>query len=233
MNRNTRILIILAVIAVTMAAFSPAFAQEPQPDQPERGTLKELVLEFFAQVFGLDLQEVQELVAGKIRLVKIARDAGWSDEDIRQKMPQVFQGALDQAVGEGLITEEQAGRITNRHERRVEQRGDRLDALLERLGLTKEQLKEKLDSGMTIKEIAEEQGIEITRRPAPRLRLSPPWLKGLALEKLADECGFSVEELREQLKEGTPFKEICPDVDLPRRPWRGPQQPLPEPGSNS
>lgn len=233
MNRYTRILIILAVIVVTLAAFSPAFAQEPQPDQPDRGSLKELILEFFSQVFGLDVSEVQELVADKIRLVKIARDAGWSDEDIRQKMPQVFQGALDQAVENGLITEEQAGRITNCQERRVERRGDRLDALLERLDLTKEELKEKLDSGMTVKEIAEEQGIEIKGCPAPRWRLSPPWLKGLALERLAEECGISVEEIREQLKEGTPFKEICPDVELPGRPWRGPQQPLPEPGSNS
>jgi len=233
MKRHSKIIVILAVIAITLAGFSPALAQEPQPEPPEKGSMKEMILEFFAQIFNLDLEEVRELVSDKIRLVKIAKDAGWSKEDIREKMPEVLQEALDQAVEDELITEEQAERMSNRHGRRVERRDDRLDALLERLGLSKEELKEKLDSGMTLKEIAKDQGIEITKKPNPRLRCCPPWVKGLALEKLAEQCGLSVEELREQLKDGKNLKEICPNVELPERPWKSPQQPLPEPGGGA
>ena len=233
MKRHTKALIVMAVLAISLAAFSPALAQEPQPDRPERGAIKELILEFFANVFGLDLEEVQELVADKIRLVKIARDAGWSAEDIREKMPDVFQGALDQAVEDELITEEQAERLTNRHERRVERRQDIHGAMLDKLGLTQEELKQKLESGMTLKEIAEEQGIEIKERPQQRWRRSPPWLKGLAFERLAEKCGLSVEELKEQLQEGSRLEDICPNIELPERPWGGPRQNLPEPGGGA
>lgn len=233
MKRHTKVLVVLAVLTISLMAFSPALAQDTQPDQPEKGAIKELILQFFADVFGLDLEEVQELVADKFRLVKIARDAGWSAEDIREKMPEVLEGALDQALDDGLITEEQAERLTNHHERRVERRQDIRGAMLDKLGLTQEELKEKFESGMTLKEIAEEQGIEINRLPGQRWRWSPPWVKGLAIERLAEKCGLPVEELKEQLQEGSRLKDICPDLELPERPWRSPDQPLPEPGGGA
>ncbi len=91
--------------------------------------------------------------------------------------------------------------------------GQRLERAAEMLGMSAEELQAMIDEGKTIKEIAEELGVELPRRPG----------QGQRLERAAEMLGMSAEELQAMIDEGKTIKEIAEElgVELPRRPGQG------------
>ena len=192
MKKNYLILSSLMVLALAFGAVSPAFAGDG--DQPEHrsGALKEYLVEAFASVAGLDLSEVQS-----------RRDAGESLKDIAESldiifsMSDVISSAAAQALADGVISQEQADRITSRDYKSG-------TGPFSELGLSTEEIRGMRDSGMTMQEIFAQQGMEFnhTRKGSGEHDGS----------KLMESCGITREELRERVKNGETLPDICPGV---------------------
>ena len=56
---------------------------------------------------------------------------------------------------------------------------------------------------------------------------------GMGVDELKPYLQINWKPIKEQLQEGSRLKDICPDLELPERPWRSPNQPLPEPGGGA
>ena len=106
----------------------------------------------------------------------IASKLGVETEDLDTAMQEAHQEMIEQAVADGSITQEQADRMLSRAEDglpfgKMGHRGGRgrgislglnqADALAEKLGLSLDELQEKLSAGETLSEIAEAQGVDL------------------------------------------------------------------------
>ena len=115
----------------------------------------------------------------------IARKLGVETDDLDTAVQEAHQEMIDQAVADGKITQEQAERMLSRGEGGFPggkmgfpggRRGGlgitlgQADVLADTLGLTLDELREKLAAGETLAEIAEGQGVDLE---AVRAELQP------------------------------------------------------------
>jgi len=189
------------VLALAFGAASPAFAQGG--DHPERGDgpLSEYLIAAYADATGLSVEEVQSRVVAGETLKDIAASLGYSD-----LKGTVGSNALAMAVSAGAITQEQVDRLANR-----EEMGGKGAGIFEKLGLSKEETKALLDSGMTMQEIFAQQGVARGPRDGSHGGNFDP-RDG---SRIAEFCGVSTDEVRSRMKAGETMQEICPGFGLP------------------
>ncbi len=197
MDKKYKFVVILAALSMALAVVTPAFAQTPTLPTPHEGPLSEYMVEAFAASVGLSVEEIQTRMANGETLRDITQSLGY-DKDM---MADVSSTALSAAVSAGAITQEQADKITNRKR----QGGPGGFAMLEKLGLSGEEFKALIESGMTIQEIFAQQGVEFTPRT--------PNGNG----NIAEQCGLSQEEIKARLDAGESMQDICPGVELPEK----------------
>ena len=208
MKKKTTILILLVLLIFSVTFATTAFAEEgtppPEPIPPpesngeiyfrgidlgdfDGSVLHELLIKAFIEITGLYEDEVQAFLDKGMNLVSIAILLGYSGEDLTDLMEKVGEEALDLAVEKKLISQGIADAISDR----VDQLGSSLN-LMEQLGLTREELKEMLASGMTICDIAIEQDIGFTSLWTYRCRFSTE-----EYQVAFEERYFLVEDYRE------------------------------------
>ncbi len=73
-----------------------------------QGVMHDVVLQTFAEKLGLSEEDLQNRLDGGETLWKIASEQGISEEDFTTWMEEARSQALDQAVTDGTITQEQA-----------------------------------------------------------------------------------------------------------------------------
>lgn len=211
MNNKIKIISLLAAFAMTFAAVSPAFAQEDSPPRRGEHPLSEYIFSAFAATVGLTEEEVKSRLDNGETLKQIAESLGYSET-----RSTVISTAITEAVSAGVITQEQADRMANREHRKGQFGGERREAMLENLGLTQGELRSLLDSGMTMQEIFEQQGVEMQFGGGSRIGEGGPG------GKLADHCGLAQEELQAGLDSGQTIQDMCPDLERPKT-GRGPR----------
>ena len=135
MKKTIKILTILAMLAISVAAVTPALAYDrPSRTLGERERpFSDLLIAAFAAETGLTVEEVQAFKDSGMTFVEIAQDLGYLGEDLINLFDQVRDTLLDMAVSEGLISEEMAARIAER----IIGFGPRIDKILERIGFTR------------------------------------------------------------------------------------------------
>lgn len=218
MNITFKIFSLLAVIAMAFAAVSPALAQKGTPPKRGDGPLSEFFAAAIAEVFGIDVEKFKARRANGERLMQIIQslDLGYDLETIKSMMETVGSTAVSQAVSAGAITQDQADRMANRERNKGQfGGGPRGGALLEKLGLTQEELKAALDQGLTMREIFEQQDVGFgTFGPGKGTRDRAEGPGGM----LAEQCELSAKEIRSRIQAGEALQDICPGVELPEFP---------------
>lgn len=164
MSKIGKIVGIATLVAVVSAiALGVAvYAQQPEPDTP-LGRITDYI------------EQVRDLIASKLGVAR-------ADLDTAEKEAQ--EEVLDQAVQDGVITQEQADRMLSHLEDgfwglgRMGHPGGRmggwkdnwpgspfmgcnLEWLAEQFGMTVDELKAELEAGKTITELAEEKGVDL------------------------------------------------------------------------
>jgi uncharacterized protein YidB (DUF937 family) len=159
MNFRTRLLSAAAAVTLlttgAIATISQASAQEPEPPVAEQGARKGKFLERIAEKLGITQEELQAAI-----------QAAATD-------------AVDEALADGRITQEQADKARERiesgkglrgfFERRQERREHRRDmvrqSLIESastaLGMTADELKTALKAGNSVADVAEAEGVSL------------------------------------------------------------------------
>ena len=169
MHRFVRLAVILTLLGISFASISPAFAQAETSaeDQPER-PLRDYVTAAFATALDLDLQDIQNRMDAGETFREIAAAQGVDGREFLSLMAEVIDEAGNQAIRDGVITQEDAERVRARVQRRRDFRERRRNrrtggAVLERLGITREELAEMRESGMSWAEILESLGVDFER----------------------------------------------------------------------
>jgi hypothetical protein len=147
-------------------------AYAPGPRDGDPGPIHELLIGEMAEALGMTADQLQARLDAGETMRDIAADAGYEGEDLFTLMSEVHEKVINQALDDGLITEEQAERMRERGGRFGRRsggpdgrRGDgRLSeyfhaALAEGLGITVADLEARIDAGETLRQIAEDLGI--------------------------------------------------------------------------
>ncbi len=154
-----------------------------EPDQPpiERGLLaqifdRESVQAIIADTLGISVEELEAAKEEGIRMQQLAEEQGVAIEDIQAAVEAYKAEAVQDALDAELITEAQAewllshdGRPTRHQVRRGIRNLIRniidpdmmKETAADALGLSVEEFAEAREGGMTMQELAEEQGVEI------------------------------------------------------------------------
>ena len=200
MQKLIRTLSILTVLVISFTSISPAFAQsETLSDSEDGRPLRDYVIAAFAAALGLDPADVQARLDGGETLQDIAASQGIVRDDFRRLMAEVMAEARAMALRDEVITEEEADRLRWRYKNRIDERRRRVRErltgnILERLGITREELAEMLQSGMSLAEITESLGVEL-RDFVDR-------------EGVIASLGLSREEIKARLDAGETLREI-------------------------
>jgi uncharacterized protein (DUF433 family) len=200
MQKSVRIFSILALLVILFSSVGPVYAQDvtASEDHPER-PLRDYVTAAFAAALNLDILDVQNRLDAGESYREIASSQGVEGREFLSMMAEVLAETVNEAIRDGVITAEEAERIRERCQKRREFLRRRLKrrigrAVLERMGIMREELAEILESGMTWTEILESLGIDIQQPNAG--------------EGFLDAFGLSCEEIRERLAEGETLREI-------------------------
>jgi hypothetical protein len=132
--KKTIFVMLALVLALGALGVGVAFAQTEEPPADEgapfgfgRGAMREKAealraykVEAFAAQLDLTVDEVTALLEGGTRLHQIALDNGVTEEDLPAFMQEVHQAALDLAVADGALTQEQVDRMQARMQARGE-----------------------------------------------------------------------------------------------------------------
>ena len=84
------------------------------------GQLSEYLHPAIAEALGITVEDFEARVEAGERLKDIAEDLGIADEDLREMMESAHEAALDQALKDGAITQEQYDQAQERRENRPE-----------------------------------------------------------------------------------------------------------------
>lgn len=139
MNKLLKSLVVLAVVAIAFGSATAVFAQSSTPQgtgpgvgftngrggkgggmlgangtTPQSGLLHDAMIAFFAEEFDLSVEELNELIAEGETLGAIALEKGLTFDDFRALMVDARAVALDQAVANGDLTQEQADWLKTR-----------------------------------------------------------------------------------------------------------------------
>ena len=182
-------LLVLLIIAGT-AAFTWANVDAAQTDQPdgvtgERPTVPireivdpEVIKAAVADALGLTVEELEEAREAGMTIPEVAEEQGVEMDDVRTAAEAARVEMVQDAVDEGLITEEEAEWMLNhrgprgrhgfgrhgpccRFLREVIDADMMKAAVAGALGLSVDELEAAREAGKTIAEVAEEQGVEM------------------------------------------------------------------------
>ncbi len=143
--KNLKKVVIVIGIAVAVSGATVAFAQDDlAPEAPEIPAAVALCLEAnqtareaaFSEALGITVEEFQEMRSSEMTLREIAEELG---VDLPERGSIEFEAEDCRGIA----------------------RAEVLAAAAEQLGLTVDELQAMFDEGMTLREIAEEQGIEL------------------------------------------------------------------------
>jgi len=125
--KKTIFAMLALVLALGVLGVGVAFAQTEEPPadgfpfgfgrgamREQAGTMRVYKVEAFAAQLDLMVDEVNALLNGGTRLHQIALDNGVTEEDLPAFMQEVHQAALDLAVADGVLTQEQADQMKAR-----------------------------------------------------------------------------------------------------------------------
>lgn len=169
MKKVLLILTVTGVIAAGLVIAAPTAAEEFTPPGPRggwgagEGPLHEVMLSSMADALGLNVGELEARLEAGESMVQIALDQGYDPEEAQELMLQARTAAVEQAIAEGLISEEMAEYMQgglSRFGAMDGPKGPRGD-IAETLGLGVEELHARLQAGETIPQIAEELGVEL------------------------------------------------------------------------
>jgi hypothetical protein len=188
MSKFWRIAGVATLVAVigAVALGTAVYAQEPTPTTPFGW-----VSDYFEQV--------RDLIASKLGVDRAALDAAEKE---------AHQEVIEQAVEDGVLTQEQADRMLSRLEEGFGpgmmghpggRRGGRMGGfkgglpcnqewLAEQLGMTVDELQAELEAGKTVDELAEEKGIDLeaVRVEAMKERIQQAVEDGTITQEQAD-----------------------------------------------
>ena len=132
------------------------------------GQLKEYMDTALAEAFGLTVDELQSTRQEGKTLWDIAKEQGLTVAEYQEKMTQARDKALELAVADGAITQEQADQakaLKERAQERRDQMGAMHDlmsaAVAAEFGLTVEELDAMHAEGKTLMDLASEQGLTV------------------------------------------------------------------------
>jgi len=145
---------------------SPAFGQ--MRGRRNGGQLQTYMESALAEAFGLTVEELQAARQEGKSLLDIAKDQGLTVAEFQEIMTEARQNSLDQAVADGVITQDQADQMSAFKEAakgRRQQMGAIHDymeaAIAAEFGLTEEELEARHAAGETMMDLASEQGLTI------------------------------------------------------------------------
>lgn len=191
MSKKFRIMILLTVFLFSLLGVRSAHAQENLPDF---AAWSDLLLEAFAIETGKTVQVIQDYRDDGLSYREIALELGYEGEEFTDLFEQVGETVLELAVVDQLITEDESEQLSRRMKLVKTITSWLVDKFLARLGLTKEEFLELLNSGLTIRDILELQGIE------------PP------TRDYVTTCGITREEFTALLRSGESVRNICPGL---------------------
>lgn len=133
--KKTIFVMLALVLALGTLGLGVAFAQTEEPPADETptapffgrggmhgmaadGALHTYKLAAFAEKIGLSIDEVTALVEAGTRPHEIALDNGIAEADLPTFMQEVHQAALEAAVADGVLTQEQADLMSQRMQSR-------------------------------------------------------------------------------------------------------------------
>ena len=109
---------LIAVVVVALGSTSSVFAQTPTPQTPVPGTqlgfLHDEMVTVYAQELGLSVDDLNARLANGETMAQIAYSTGKSADEFRTLMVDVRTKAIDLAVKNGTITQEQADWMSQR-----------------------------------------------------------------------------------------------------------------------
>lgn len=121
-----------------------------------------------AEAFGMTTEEFQAAQQEGKSLWEIAKEQNLTVAEYQAKMDEARQNALEKAVADGVITQEQADQFNALKEGRGERREQMSElhdimqaAVAAEFGLTVEELEAQHDAGKTMMDFAVEQGLTV------------------------------------------------------------------------
>jgi len=141
-----------------------------------------------AAILGISVEELQTKIESGLHIPEIVEELGIAMEDVQAKMreqaEQKMRERLGQLVEQGKITEEQAQKRLENMKKKADnidpeqmraRKEERLQKGAELLGISPEELKAQLESGKTMRQISEEQGIDLRelKPPKPAIKDKP------------------------------------------------------------
>ena len=159
-------MIALSASAVRAEGVSP-LVDATKPPTLDRGTgpLQKYVVAAMADALGLKADELQKRLDAGERMWDIAKGLGISTTDFKTKMDEAFNKAIDAALADKAITQEQANWLKQRIQWREEKptfgfRNEYMEQALEKaLGLKWEDVRSRIQNGETFADILKKQGI--------------------------------------------------------------------------
>lgn len=158
---------VVTILAMAFGAVTIASADEHNPPQRQRGQkdgpFHELFLENLAEALGTTSDDLQSRIESGEKLPDIAAEYGYEGEALKELMDSVKQATVDEALAEGLITEEEAEKILAHSGRKGSgRRGGKgnpilreyfINNLAEALGLSVDELKAIKEDGQTLEDL--------------------------------------------------------------------------------
>lgn len=189
-----------------------------------------------ADVLGMTVDELRDEIRSGKTIQELFEEKGLDYDEIAAQWLADHQACLDEAVAEGELSEEQAALLQERFEERVEEgflfnqmqqfgnamrsymnfRAEKLwegghglvGQILESLGITFDELQERIQGGESVEDLAEEAGIDLQAMHEERIaqqleRVDQAVEDGKITEEQADRIR---ERLNNQLENPIPWK---------------------------
>ncbi len=135
MNKSKPLIALLAVVILSLGLVGFASAQTGTPEAPPylgygqgmmggyrgqdgTGILHDYMIDAFANALGLTPEELESRLAAGETLWQIALSEGYSAEEFSQLWIEARTSALEEAVADGVITQEQADWMISRMQAR-------------------------------------------------------------------------------------------------------------------
>ncbi|MFQ5410207.1 MAG: hypothetical protein ACE5FI_17490 [Anaerolineales bacterium] len=158
--------VVALVGALAVSAVSAQTDTPPNGDRPDLG-IREAVNAAVADALGMTVDELQAAHEDGQRLPEIAEAQGVDLDVVKAAAEAAKEEAVNAAVADGTLTQEQADRILS-HEGRPGRgpegpngRRGNPEALAEALGMTVEELQAAKAEGLTLEELAAQQGTTV------------------------------------------------------------------------
>lgn len=183
------------------------WSRNSQGALPGDGWMHDEMVTAMADELGMTVEELEKEIASGNTPAQIASEKGMTVVEFREMIIRVREEAIDLAVKNGTLTQEQADWLKTRGNR-GQQMADRSDrdgwlhnemvtVLAKEFGLTVEELEALLDEGKTYAQIASDKGMTVTE-----FRVLMVKARGEAID-LAVENGTLTQEQADWMKSRT------------------------------